>query len=143
MEKRAQTRCHKECEQTACQPGSTLQGTGLYSVQKIHILVQLEKTDEQEFEGEAYQPKALLPFMKRVPAKRVVHLPEAARDPVEFSLSFNESLPLPQGISTTQLANFHVTGHIPEHFWQLGRPIQVGGALLLLPWSCPAWLLEN
>ena len=48
--------------------------------------------------------------MKRVPAKRVVHLPEAARDPVEFSLSFNESLPLPQGISSTQLANYHVTG---------------------------------
>ena len=86
--------------------------------------MQLEKTDEQEFEGEAYQPKALLPFMKRVPAKRVVHLPEAARDPVEFSLSFNESAPLPQGISTTQLANFHVTGDIPELSWQSGRPMQ-------------------
>ncbi len=72
--------------------------------------LQLERTDEQDFEAEAYQPKALMPFMKRVPAKRVVHLPEAARDPVEFSLSFNESLPLPQGISSTQLANYHVTG---------------------------------
>ncbi|CAL5229767.1 g13152 [Coccomyxa viridis] len=74
------------------------------------LMFQLERTDEQDFEAEAYQPKALLPFMKRVPAKRVVHLPEAARDPVEFSLSFNESLPLPQGISSTQLANYHVTG---------------------------------
>ena len=89
--------------------------------------MQLEKTDEQEFEGEAYQPKALLPFMKRVPAKRVVHLPEAAQDPVEFSLSFNESLPLPQGISTTQLANFHVTGDIQAHMRQVSRPRVVGG----------------
>ena len=75
--------------------------------------VQLERTDEQEFEAEAYQPKALMPFMKRVPAKRVVHLPEAARDPVEFSIAFNESLPLPQGISSTQLASYHVTG-VPQ-----------------------------
>lgn len=76
-------------------------------------MAQLERTEEQEFEQEAYQPKALLPFMKRVPAKRVVHLPEAARDPVEFSLSFNESLLLPQGIANTQLANYHVTGEAP------------------------------
>ena len=102
--------------------------------------MQLEKTDEQEFEDEAYQPKALLPFMKRVPAKRVVHLPEAARDPVEFSLSFNESLPLPQGISTTQLANFHVTGDIPEHMRQSGRSKVVGGPPL--PVGCLAQLLQ-
>lgn len=95
------------------------------------VPVQLEKTDEQEYEGEAYQPKALLPFMKRLPAKRVAHLPEAARDPVEFSLSLNESLPLPQGISTTQLANYHVTGDTPQHTWQPSRPC-IGPPL---PWA--------
>lgn len=79
--------------------------------------MQLERTDEQEFEPEAYAPKALMPFMKRVPAKRVVYLPEVARDPVEFAIAFNESLPLPRGISSTQLASCHVTG---EAFFFLG-----------------------
>ena len=86
---------------------------------------------------EAYQPKALMPFMKRVPAKRVVHLPEAARDPVEFSLSFNESLPLPQGISSTQLANYHVTG-MPQntHHQTLVSRCNVSQAWCL---ACTTW----
>ena len=134
-------RCHEGHQPTACEPASSAQGTRLCSGHESHILPQLEKTDEQEFEGESYQPKALLPFMKRVPAKRVVHLPEAARDPVEFSLSFNESLPLPQGISTTQLANFHVTGDIPAHMRQASRLKVVGGALLPRGWL--AQLLEG
>jgi len=34
----------------------------------------------------AYQPKALLPFMKRLPAKRVVHLPDGAADALQPGL---------------------------------------------------------
>lgn len=99
-------------DETAVTLQSKRQEICLGSVKALNVFteMQLERTDDQEFEAEAYQPKALMPFMKRVPAKRVVHLPEAARDPVEFSLSFNESMPLPQGISSTQLGNYHVTG---------------------------------
>lgn len=63
-----------------------------------------------DFEEEAYQPKALLPFMKRVPAKRVVHLPDQAKDPLSFNLAYNASWPLPSGINNPVLAAFDVTG---------------------------------
>ena len=62
---------------------------------------------------EAARPKALLPRMKRLPAKRVVHLPtpaEGAPDPLPFTLSFNASHPLPPGASTPELAAFEITG---------------------------------
>lgn len=60
-------------------------------------------------EGE-YRPKALLPFMTRVPAKRVVHLPETATDPLSFSLSYNASSPLPPGIASPLLAQYDISG---------------------------------
>jgi len=59
----------------------------------------------------AYQPKALLPFMKRLPAKRVVHLPDGAADPARFSLAFNASgHPLPPGVGGPELAEYELTG---------------------------------
>ena len=79
----------------------------------------------------AYQPKALLPFMKRLPAKRVVHLPDGAADPARFSLAFNASgHPLPPGVGGPELAEYELTGAqyraglpypIPSTRWQVRR----------------------
>ena len=66
-----------------------------------------------ELDEEASRPKALLPRMKRLPAKRVVHLPppsEGAPDPLPFALSFEPGHPLPPGASTPELAAFEITG---------------------------------
>lgn len=57
-----------------------------------------------------YKPKQLLPFMKRIPARRLVHLPEQAADPLSFTLSYNSSYPLPSGIATPVLAQYDITG---------------------------------
>ncbi len=57
-----------------------------------------------------YKPKSLLPFMKRIPARRVVHLPEQAVDPLSFTLSYNSSYPLPSGIPSPVLSQYDVTG---------------------------------
>lgn len=47
-------------------------------------ILQLEQTDGalENSEGTAFAPKTLLPFMKRLPVKRVVHLPNITSDPV-------------------------------------------------------------
>lgn len=50
--------------------------------------MQLEKTPgtQQNEHGTAYLPKPLLPFGKRLPAKRVVHLPNITADPIRLQL---------------------------------------------------------
>jgi hypoxia up-regulated 1 len=79
------------------------------------LAVQLDREGTTgDLEEEAFQPKALLPFMKKVPAKRVVHLPDHARDPVSFTLSYNTSRTLPAGVASPVLAAFEVTGALPE-----------------------------
>ena len=59
---------------------------------------------------EAAAPKMLLPRMKRLPAKRVVHLPRGAPDPLPFSLAFDAAHALPPGQDAHLLATFHVNG---------------------------------
>ena len=61
-------------------------------------------------EEDALAPKQLLPFMKKLPAKRVVHLPDQAKEPLRFSLSYNSSWPRPSGLETATIANFDITG---------------------------------
>jgi hypothetical protein len=50
--------------------------------------LQLEETPgtQQNENGTAYLPKPLLPFGKRLPAKRVVHLPNITSDPIRLQL---------------------------------------------------------
>ena len=63
---------------------------------------QLEQTDSavENSEGTAFTPKTLLPFMKRLPVKRVVHLPNITSDPVCFH-------------SYTRHARFYIPSCIP------------------------------
>lgn len=66
-------------------------------------------------EGEeeaAFKPKTLLPFMKRVPVKRVVHLPNITADPIKFSLKYNMSqgASLPPGAASDEMASYTLTG---------------------------------
>ncbi len=57
-----------------------------------------------------YQAKTLLPFMKKLPAKRLVHLPNTSADSLTFSLSFDDSRPLPPATDQALLATFEVSG---------------------------------
>ena len=67
------------------------------------------KADEAEA---AFKDKAVLPFMKKVPVKRVVHLPNITSDPIKFSLQYNTSQghPLPPGAASKQMAEYVVSG---------------------------------
>ncbi len=72
-----------------------------------------ESTLVKEGEVEsAFKEKAVLPFMKKVPIKRVVHLPNITADPIKFSLQYNitQGSPLPPGVASTEMAQFVVTG---------------------------------
>lgn len=66
---------------------------------------------EGEREG-AFKPKTLLAYMKRVPVKRVVHLPNVTADPIKFSLLYNlsQGSPLPPGAPSEKLASYTLTG---------------------------------
>ena len=50
--------------------------------------------------------------MKRVPVKRVVHLPNVTADPIKFSLVYNlsQGSPLPPGAPSEELASYTLTG---------------------------------
>eukprot|EP00198_Chlamydomonas_reinhardtii_P001208 XP_001690543.1 ER-located HSP110/SSE-like protein [Chlamydomonas reinhardtii] len=54
----------------------------------------------------------LLPFMKKLPNKRVVRLDGVAADPLRFSLAYNASTHhgLPPGVKAAELADFEATG---------------------------------
>ena len=72
-----------------------------------------DSTKVKADEGEAaFKDKAVLPFMKKVPVKRVVHLPNITSDPINFSLQYNTSQghPLPPGAASRQMAEYVVTG---------------------------------
>lgn len=61
----------------------------------------------------AFKLKTLLPYMKRVPVKRVVHLPNITADPIHFSLQYNlsQGMPLPPGAPSEDMASFTLTGN--------------------------------
>lgn len=71
-------------------------------------------------EGDALKPKSLLPIGKKLPVKRVVHLPsntdEGADYKVAFELRYNTTAvgpaqgDLPPGVYTPLMAQFEVTG---------------------------------
>ena len=72
-----------------------------------------EETQVKESEqAAAFKPKTLLPYMKRVPVKRVVHLPNVTADPIHFSLHYNisQGMPLPPGAASAEMASFTLTG---------------------------------
>ena len=72
-----------------------------------------ESTQVKQGEVEAaFKDKAVLPFMKKLPIKRVVHLPNITADPIKFSLQYNSSQgsPLPPGVTSPEMAHFVVTG---------------------------------
>ena len=56
--------------------------------------------------------RSLLPCMKKLPIKRVVHLTNVTASPVRFSLSYNTTTHhgLPPGVDAPELATFEVTG---------------------------------
>ena len=60
-----------------------------------------------------FKLRTLLPHMKRLPAKRVVHLPNFTADPFSVSLQFNASdaHPLPPSIHSENYAVFEVSGN--------------------------------
>ncbi|KAK9826508.1 hypothetical protein WJX81_008378 [Elliptochloris bilobata] len=72
---------------------------------------QLEAPAGADASDPAYRPKALLPFMKRLPARRVVHLPEGAADPVTFRLALDATeRSLPPGTDAPELAEYTLSG---------------------------------
>ena len=58
-----------------------------------------------------WQPKDLLPRLKRLPAKRMLAVPNITTDSLDFRLFFDDSEgPLPPGFSSPELGTFSVSG---------------------------------
>eukprot|EP00891_Asterochloris_glomerata_P004630 jgi/Astpho2/4630/Aster-00203 len=68
--------------------------------------------DGTEAMATAFKPKALLPFLKKVPTKRVVHLPNITTDPIRFRLFYDtdSGVPLPPSTAKATLGTFEATG---------------------------------
>jgi len=56
--------------------------------------------------------RSLLPHMKKLPIKRIVHLSNVTASPIRVSLSYNTSTHhgLPPGVDMPELASFEITG---------------------------------
>ena len=72
--------------------------------------VQLDVPEGGDVDESAYGVKGLLPFMKRLPAKRVVHLPRDAAGTLRFRLLHDLEHPLPPGVDDAEFAVFDVSG---------------------------------
>lgn len=92
-------------------------GTACHRVPPRHeiwvLLLQAQSSKGLKTEGAEglLQPKALLPYRKRLPADRVAKLPNTTADTLRFVLGFNASggRPLPPGHSL-QLGEFEISG---------------------------------
>ena len=104
------------CDTPCCTTAYHTQGASNHFTPCINTEVPLqldESTQVKQGEAEAaFKDKAVLPFMKKLPIKRVVHLPNITADPIKFSLQYNTSQgsPLPPGVASAEMAHFVVTG---------------------------------
>ncbi|KAK9811690.1 hypothetical protein WJX72_008444 [[Myrmecia] bisecta] len=69
----------------------------------------------EEATGNPFGPKSLLPFLKRLPAKRVVHLPNATSDRIAFTLAYDTDSDspngqLPPGVDSPIIGIFELSG---------------------------------
>lgn len=63
-------------------------------------------------EATAPKPKTLLPYMKHLPVKRIVPLPNVTQSPIGFTLRYevSEGTPLPPGLDSPDIARFELSG---------------------------------
>ena len=57
-----------------------------------------------------WQPKDLLPRLKRLPSKRLLHVPNVTGDALDFRLFFEPDTQLPPGFSKPDLGTWTVSG---------------------------------
>ena len=61
----------------------------------------------------AWQPKDLLPRLKRLPSKRLLHMPNVTQDALDFRLFFDPGADPPPGCSSPELGTWTVSGALP------------------------------
>lgn len=78
----------------------------------MSILVGTQNGAFPQDDGDLFKPRSLLPYMKRLPVKRVVHLANFTADPFKISLFFNtsEGHSLPSGTDTEDYGTYEVSG---------------------------------
>ena len=99
--------------------------------------------DEEGAAATSLEPKLLVPYMKRVPVRRVVHLPATPANEVTFMLSHaagpDGQLPLAPGMAGPQLGSWTVGGlqDVLKQYNDTGRvSVHFRSVLLLFPWLC-------
>ena len=71
----------------------------------------LKPKGEKSLPEATWQPKDLLPRLKKLPAKRMLAVPNITSDALDFRLFFDDSATaLPPGFSSPELATFTVSG---------------------------------
>ena len=81
-------------------------------VHRAPVLVDASGADGVEDAIVEGSVRNLLPYMKKLPIKRIVHLNNVSASPIRISLSYNTSTHhgLPPGVDSPELASFEVTG---------------------------------
>lgn len=82
------------------------------SMYGLQMTVEELHQDEVTAAAEVKGTRNLLPYMKRLPIKRLVTFNGTTKDPIRFSIAYNTttSSGLPPGVDDPHLASFEVTG---------------------------------
>ena len=86
---------------------------GLTDMSMYGVQMTMEEIhQEEQAASEVTDVRNLLPYMKRLPIKRVVTFSNVSKDPIRFSIAYNSSTSsgLPPGVDEPHLASFEVTG---------------------------------
>ena len=81
---------------------------------------------EKSLPEATWQPKDLLPRLKRLPAKRMLAVPNVTSDSLDFRLFFDGSAAaLPPGFGSPDLASYTVSGGCSSSTTSLGHCISM------------------
>ena len=82
------------------------------TVDEVHQAQTLDAGAEGSGSGSGPDVRNLLPAMKKLPIKRIVHFNNLTSDPIRVSLAYNTSAPngLPPGVDEAELGAFEITG---------------------------------
>eukprot|EP01023_Acetabularia_acetabulum_P001729 TRINITY_DN1067_c1_g1_i1.p1 TRINITY_DN1067_c1_g1~~TRINITY_DN1067_c1_g1_i1.p1 ORF type:complete len:530 (-),score=120.92 TRINITY_DN1067_c1_g1_i1:1759-3348(-) len=76
----------------------------------VTLIPPQDQMPELESEDNIFKPKTLLPFMKRLEAKRVLPFTNLTIDPLVIQLSYEDGSGLPPGVNKAEFVTYTVSG---------------------------------
>lgn len=94
----------------------------LLDAKQCHCVQWVKPKGKSALPETTWQPKDLLPRLKKLPSKRLLHVPNATVDALDFKLFFDPAGELPPGYSKPELGTWTVSGALTSFTFQSVPP---------------------